>query len=138
MSSKQFCINGHDTFMVGRTAKSTCRQCQRVATKEYMARYRAEHRDIMAERSRQWRRNNPDKVKAHGREAKWRSWGLDFTEDDYQAMFQKQDGRCLNCGKTSEEAGDKQRLGVDHDHRTLEIRGLLCSRCNLQDVLAGT
>lgn len=28
-AKKQFCINGHDTFRVGRDSKNRCRQCAR-------------------------------------------------------------------------------------------------------------
>lgn len=49
-----------------------------------------------------------------------------LTWDDYEAILAQQDGRCAICrGKPRKFA-----LSVDHDHKTGEIRGLLCSRCN--------
>jgi hypothetical protein len=40
-------------------------------------------------------------------------------------MVVAQDGRCAICGSALEQ------LHVDHDHETGEIRGLLCSNCNV-------
>lgn len=51
-------------------------------------------------------------------------FGLDW--DEYDLLLMTQDGRCAICnGKPR-----KYALAVDHDHKTGEIRGLLCSRCN--------
>jgi len=49
-----------------------------------------------------------------------------LTVEEYNEMVKRQCGVCLICGKP-----DKRRnLGVDHDHKTGKIRGLLCSGCN--------
>lgn len=47
---------------------------------------------------------------------------------DYNRMFEAQDGCCAICGKHQSEL--KQRLFIDHNHYTGEIRELLCCRCN--------
>lgn len=49
-----------------------------------------------------------------------------ITWDEYDLMLACQDGRCAICGGKPR----KYNLSVDHDHKTGEIRGLLCSRCN--------
>ena len=41
-------------------------------------------------------------------------------------MLAEQNGVCWICGGKS----GKKRLAVDHDHKTGEVRGLLCKRCN--------
>jgi len=51
-----------------------------------------------------------------------------ITEDDYQALLQKQKGLCGCCGRPASVF--KRRLALDHDHSTGEIRGLLCIFCN--------
>ncbi len=46
---------------------------------------------------------------------------------DKQAMYQAQAGKCSVC----EEDFDIDSLGIDHDHHSGIVRGLLCSRCNV-------
>ena len=48
--------------------------------------------------------------------------------NDIREIFNKQDGRCAICKK---ELHGAQRGYVDHDHKTMVVRGLLCNRCNL-------
>lgn len=48
--------------------------------------------------------------------------------DTYNDMFQKQEGRCAICERHQSEF--RRALCVDHDHKTEEIRGLLCLNCN--------
>lgn len=52
------------------------------------------------------------------------SWGL--TWEEYEQLLDGQGGRCAIC----EGQPRKNALCVDHDHKTGEIRGLLCKRCN--------
>lgn len=47
-----------------------------------------------------------------------------LTEEQYSNMLLSQNGRCLICKK------EKDKLCVDHNHETGEIRGLLCVKCN--------
>ncbi len=51
-----------------------------------------------------------------------------ITVEMYEEMRSAQDGRCYICRKKP-RARDPE-LAVDHDHRTGLIRGLLCPRCN--------
>lgn len=44
----------------------------------------------------------------------------------YEAMLAAQGGHCALCPST----GGTRRLHVDHDHKTMQVRGLLCFRCN--------
>lgn len=49
-----------------------------------------------------------------------------ITWDEYDFLLAAQNYRCAICdGKPRKHA-----LAVDHDHKTGEIRGLLCSKCN--------
>lgn len=47
----------------------------------------------------------------------------------YPILFEIQNGCCAICGRR--ESQFKQKLAVDHDHKTGIIRGLLCDRCNI-------
>ena len=51
-----------------------------------------------------------------------------ITIDDYDKIFKEQKGKCLICGKHQSKLS--HRLHVDHDHKTNQIRGLLCFICN--------
>jgi len=51
-----------------------------------------------------------------------RTYGM--TEREYRVLYRAQGGRCYVCRKA---AGRSKRLGVDHDHLTGEIRGLVCT-----------
>jgi len=50
----------------------------------------------------------------------------------YDILFAEQKGRCTICFSDVLNTDSKdQRLCIDHDHETGEVRGLLCRRCNL-------
>ena len=51
-----------------------------------------------------------------------------LTLEQYNEILRSQDGRCGVCRRRREEF--KTNFCVDHDHRTLEVRGLLCTNCN--------
>jgi hypothetical protein len=69
----------------------------------------------------------------------WRAFyrrGLDLyglTPADYRLLYVAQKGRCWICQTAKgihpddPKARGGRRLGVDHDHRTGVVRGLLCS-----------
>jgi hypothetical protein len=46
-----------------------------------------------------------------------------ITQLQYDNMVKECDSKCHICGKIA-------KLCVDHDHRTIGFRGLLCSNCN--------
>lgn len=48
--------------------------------------------------------------------------------EQFDELFEKQQGCCAVCHRHQNEF--KKRLAVDHDHKTGEIRGLLCDNCN--------
>jgi hypothetical protein len=53
-----------------------------------------------------------------------RKYGI--TEAEYFDMLDKQQGKCAIC--ECEPQG--KDFAVDHNHKTGEVRGLLCSNCN--------
>ena len=55
---------------------------------------------------------------------------FDISIEDYEKILNEQENKCAIC-KTSHPGGHYQRFAVDHSHDTCEIRGLLCSRCNI-------
>ena len=59
-----------------------------------------------------------------------RRYGLSY--EKYERLLQHQDYACAICCTPMQEAtlGPGTRLMVDHDHKTGEVRGLLCDPCN--------
>jgi len=74
-----------------------------------------------AEYAKEWRKNNPEKVKNI---ELCKRFGI--TLEDYNNMLESQNHKCKICGGTDEH----QALSVDHCHTTGRIRGLLCNDCN--------
>ena len=50
-----------------------------------------------------------------------------ITPEDYDKIYDLQNGRCAICSKEQE----KYTLAVDHCHDSNQIRGLLCQQCNV-------
>lgn len=66
-----------------------------------------------------------------GREQNLRKYGI--TPAEFDLLLEAPDFKCAICQKT----GDKlkaynrgQKFGVDHNHSTGKVRGLLCQECN--------
>ena len=54
-----------------------------------------------------------------------------MTLEDYDALLEKQGGHCGMCPATASGHNMTEDLLIDHHHITKEVRGLLCSSCNL-------
>lgn len=57
------------------------------------------------------------------------------TAADYKEMLERQNRRCAICGKEERETdkrteSGKRDLALDHCHRTMKVRALLCTSCN--------
>ncbi len=68
--------------------------------------------------------------KAQQKAAKHARWILStygITADQYWALYEHQGGKCAICQRAT---GRTKMLSVDHDHKTGEVRGLLCNYCN--------
>ena len=70
--------------------------------------------------AKQWNKKNP-----HYGLSKL---GVDVTAKDYELLLIKQNNACAICGRVPNKK--EKRLSIDHDHKTNEVRGLLCSNCN--------
>lgn len=60
------------------------------------------------------------------REDLWKNYRI--REERYALMFDDQEGNCACC--FTNQAYLTRRLSVDHNHKTLEVRALLCDNCN--------
>lgn len=80
-----------------------------------------------AERTKRWRKEFPERARLTDRKARLKNvFGI--TEEQYEELLNKQEHRCAICLKHKTEF--KKRLHIDHNHKSGEIRGLLCAFCN--------
>lgn len=83
------------------------------------------YRELNSKRSKAFRSTEKGKLYILNDGLK-RNYGI--TLQKYNELFQAQNGCCAICERHSTEFS--KRLHVDHDHKTNEIRGLLCHHCN--------
>lgn len=71
---------------------------------------------------------NKDKIREYNKEyCLKKTFGITLKE--YNNLFTKQDGCCAICKE--HQSNFTIALAVDHNHTTQEVRGLLCSKCNM-------
>lgn len=145
-SSDEYGYNGTATRKDGfRYRRTICRPCDATRRREE----HAENPDKIRESNRnhykknaqkyrdktaKWRKENPEKQKEMLK--KWhlenkgyaRDYRLKYTygisQKDYEDMYEEQKGTCYICHTF------KDKLVIDHDHETCEVRKLLCCGCN--------
>lgn len=84
-----------------------------------------------------WTRNNPERSYRSVR-SKQLKYKYGITLDQYEELLKSQDECCAICGLHYTENkvishGKKHvthNLSVDHNHKTGDVRGLLCNQCN--------
>lgn len=72
---------------------------------------------------RVYKREHSEKVRAANLKSDLKR-KYDLTVDAYKALLVKQDGYCAMCY-------ERKPLVIDHCHKTLKVRGLLCVGCNV-------
>ena len=81
------------------------------------------------QRNAQWRKQNPEVHRERVRNSHFKNierlYGI--TPEQYAILLEAQDGKCAICREVDPV---RNRLSVDHDHKTGRVRGLLCMRCN--------
>jgi len=118
---------------------SSCKKCR---TKFYQERYRKMNKKILRkkyklfykkykkkilERSHNWYKNNHEKI--HDYRLK-KIYNINI--EQYNLLLKKQHYCCAICKKSIQQIKHKKvkKLGVDHNHLTGQVRGLLCHKCN--------
>lgn len=95
--------------------------------RDYRA-YYAKVRDKKLAANKVWMREH----KEYRKDYAWKlllknKYGI--TPEGYNALFEKQRGKCAICGAHQSEF--VKRLYVDHNHNTGRVRALLCVNCNM-------
>ncbi len=122
-----------------------CRKCHR----ESANKKRNENREEFNKKIAEDKKKNPQKWKkiyADAYERRVKNEGRTFlntkeicrlrgiTYDEYEKMFEFQKGKCAICNEPerclSRDGFTIKRLCLDHNHKTGNIRGLLCHDCN--------
>ena len=91
--------------------------------KKYFRQYGKDHKEERKVYIKQWRQENPDYSRKYQIE---HLYGL--SHKDWLEIWDSQGGKCAICNTPFDKPTD---ACVDHNHRTGEIRGLLCKNCNL-------
>ena len=79
-----------------------------------------------------YKKKNKEKIRKANKDLHLRkTFGI--TLEEYQEKLRKQRGVCAICGlpETSVYKGKVRHLSVDHNHKTNQVRGLLCNDCNV-------
>uniref|UniRef100_A0AAU3I7P4 Endonuclease VII domain-containing protein n=1 Tax=Streptomyces sp. NBC_01393 TaxID=2903851 RepID=A0AAU3I7P4_9ACTN len=72
-----------------------------------------------------WRDEKERRKKAAHEKRVQTTYGLG--DGTYDTLYAAQGGTCAICRRAT---GATRRLSVDHDHKSLLVRGLLCRPCN--------
>ena len=114
--------------------------------KQRLKRWKAEKADHVQAYQRQWRDKNLDAVKVYNAEymkgyAKTEAYAVgrtkrrfktyNITALEFNSMWEGQNGCCAICQIKLEPRGrSKNSAAIDHNHKTREVRGILCRGCN--------
>ena len=88
---------------------------------------RDNQRKWIQNKRRKLRENNPNYLGIKARE-----WKYGTTKEDIERKYAEQGGACKTCGIKMPLYGQSRKaLNLDHNHKTGQIRDLLCPSCNL-------
>jgi len=93
---------------------------------EWRKQYNKDNYERDKKKREQYRKDNPEKARESDRKQNLRHL-YNLSHENWLKIYEKQDGKCAICGKTFDKPF---KAFVDHSHKTDEIRGLLCLKCN--------
>lgn len=67
---------------------------------------------------------NKEAAAAYHRQTKY-----NVTTEQFNAMLSEQQNKCCICHKSFQDLSQKARH-IDHNHKTGQVRGILCTNCN--------
>lgn len=106
--------------------------------KEHCKLWRNRHKTQDKKRKQEWYLKNKERVRCQGKiwnqnnkskiQHRYLQKTYGITLSQYEDTFQRQNGCCAICHRP--QSSLKKKLGVDHNHITGKVRGLLCYECN--------
>jgi hypothetical protein len=90
-----------------------------------MRRHRVEHPEVGKRASQKWREKNREAINA-----KQRLQRTGCTPEQYQRALIEQNNLCAICQQPFKGNRGLLMPCADHDHRTMQFRGLLHQKCN--------
>jgi len=94
----------------------------REEVREYNRKYYLKNRKLRLKNAkRYYKRNKKYLLKKH--QAYLLTYRYNFTKTQFDELLRRQDGKCGICQQ-------RKKLVVDHNHKTRQVRGLLCRKCN--------
>lgn len=75
-----------------------------------------------------WRNNNKEEYRICARISKYKKLGINITKEEYIKALKYKGDKCAICETPPKEGSV---LCLDHDHKTMRIRGFLCHDCNI-------
>ena len=94
--------------------RAICRVCEKIESEQYRTEFKA---------------NNLTAYRNMQKNHHLSKYGLSL--EDYGHILKRQGGKCAICGRDEIAPNRKYKyFFVDHNHKTGEVRGLLCYWCN--------
>lgn len=108
---------------------SQCKNCR----KNYYKNLKLKSPEKLKQWQDDWRKNNLEKSHKNTKNGKLK-YKYKINDEIFSKLENQQKNLCAVCGlpeiaKTPQ--GNIRPLSVDHNHNTKQVRGLLCSKCNL-------
>lgn len=100
--------------------KRQCKECRAANQRSYVSNNQA----VVQQRNREWQQRTGYTRRRHLQEY------FGITPEQYDEMLESQGGVCAICRKEP-VARDGRSAPLDHDHVTGQIRGILCTNCNV-------
>ena len=115
---------------------------------EYCKRWEEDHKDRRREQHKEWYENNREEILAKNKQwykteqgiksqriKNWKQKGI--IHDDFDTVYDNyiNTKECDVCKVELTEGRGKNCRNLDHYHETGKIRGIICKKCNVTDVL---
>jgi len=117
-----------ERFPLSKSTKSGlylyCAECSKLAKRESNKRTQTQ-KTKKSQYFSNYKSKNPEIFKETNKRTKLAIFGL--TVSEYEEILKTQNGLCAICKK---KQNAEKSLAVDHNHKTGNVRGLLCSNCN--------